>query len=297
MRSFKVNIEGNHDDTEDEGKDYENNDEVGCDLDDFESESKYENGNVLEEVVRKYRKRMKKSRMVEEVPFYVGKEINNKKEIRELVTDNAVKTRRQLRILRNESNRFKVVCLGGNPVFVSGRSNSKKDETLGFKSAHESFQESGASSSPNNSKYQRPTPTCSWKLYLSRKTKLDSWIDKTYNEEHECLQIKELDYWKLGLMGHIGHTYKKVYNNCIDPIHGREMWTSSSCPTTLLPPNYHVEVGRPKKVKKKLVDELSHKINNDGKLTREGVPSKCGICKNYGHNKRTCKGQGSSSLP
>ncbi|KAK1411708.1 hypothetical protein QVD17_38268 [Tagetes erecta] len=705
MRSFKANIEGNHDDIEDEGNDYENGDDVGCDLDDFESGSEDENGNVLEAAVRKYRKRMKKSKMVEEVPFYVGQKFNNKKEIRELVTDNAVKTRRQLHILRNESNRFRVVCLGVNPVLVSGGSNSKKDETCGFKSAHESFQEGGASSSTNKSKYQRPTPTCSWKLYLSRKSKLDSWIVKTYHEEHECLQIREVrlytvssiareieqivdsnlgiplralqdmiqkkhqvqvglqkifrakvmavnkvhgdysaqyillrDYceelrrsnpgttvkidvereanpgsatrqfrriyvcfgsmkagfkmlgreilgldgcfmkgpfpgqiltavgvdgnngiypvafaivesectsswtWFLNNLGddldlyansnftivsdrqkgvipaihnkfpaaehrhclrHIHEnmkskwrgnlykdmlwkaasvttvpqfnkqmdkikeqdpslhkwlqdmppkhwarshfsgrskcdvllnnlcevfnkqlvggrdkpiitcleyireymmrrinvvnkmiakwgkpltptatkafeqikneasqyivsfngkdkyqvtgpwnnqhvvnmetrtcscrkweltgmpckhavavnwdmvkncirvglpetwvdeaywtdTWKKVYNNCIDPIYGREMWTSSSCPTTLLPPKHHVQVGRPKKVRKKSVEELSHKINKDGKLTREGVPSKCGICKNYGHNKRTCKGQGSSSLP
>ncbi|KAK1424161.1 hypothetical protein QVD17_19480 [Tagetes erecta] len=61
--AYMVDGNGNHD-TEDEGNDYENDDDVGCDLDDFESGSEVENGNVLEAAARKYRKRMKKSKMV-----------------------------------------------------------------------------------------------------------------------------------------------------------------------------------------------------------------------------------------
>ncbi|KAJ0512140.1 putative Zinc finger, SWIM-type [Helianthus annuus] len=40
-------------------------------------------------------------------------------------------------------------------------------------------------------------------------------------------------------------TWKKVYQNVIEPIIRPEMWTPSECPTTLIPPKHHTQVGRP----------------------------------------------------
>lgn len=90
-------------------------------------------------------------------------------------------------------------------------------------------------------------------------------------------------------------TWKAVYANKINPINGREYWPKSPVPTTLLPPLHHTQVGRPKKKRKRSAGEISSQIVVGGKVTRVGKSMKCGLCKNNGHNKRSCKGQGGGS--
>ncbi|XP_022001296.1 uncharacterized protein LOC110898768 [Helianthus annuus] len=89
-------------------------------------------------------------------------------------------------------------------------------------------------------------------------------------------------------------TWKKVYENLIEPINGPEMWTPSQCPTTLIPPKHHTQVGRPKKKRKKAFceKELEQEFDKGGKMTRKGTSIKCGKCGNMGHNVMSCKGQG-----
>ncbi|XP_021984711.1 uncharacterized protein LOC110880496 [Helianthus annuus] len=79
-----------------------------------------------------------------------------------------------------------------------------------------------------------------------------------------------------------------------EPINGSEMWTPSECPTTLIPPKHHTQVGRPKKKRKKAYGEkeLEQEFDKGGKMTRKGSSIKCGKCGNMGHNVRSCKGQG-----
>ncbi|XP_021995761.2 uncharacterized protein LOC110892939 [Helianthus annuus] len=94
-------------------------------------------------------------------------------------------------------------------------------------------------------------------------------------------------------------TWKLVYECTIEPINGMDEWPKSRCPTTLLPPKHHNQIGRPKKKRKKSVEELSQtqtqtqnteaSIPEAGKLTRKGNTVTCEICKARGHNKRTCK--------
>ncbi|GKE02593.1 heat stress transcription factor B-4-like protein, partial [Tanacetum coccineum] len=85
-------------------------------------------------------------------------------------------------------------------------------------------------------------------------------------------------------------TWKKTYSHKIQPICGTKYWEKSTCPTILLPPKHHVQVGRPrKKIKRsKHKDETFVKY---GKLSRKGRTITCQSCGNTGHNKATCKGQ------
>ncbi|KAK9080063.1 hypothetical protein SSX86_001738 [Deinandra increscens subsp. villosa] len=94
-------------------------------------------------------------------------------------------------------------------------------------------------------------------------------------------------------------TWKKVYAQTIDPINGKRLWKPNECPTTLIPPKHHIQVGRPTKKRKKAADELSQSkkaaaeelsqtIGTTGKLPRRGNSVTCQICKQKGHNKRTC---------
>ncbi|XP_052622279.1 uncharacterized protein LOC111888944 [Lactuca sativa] len=84
-------------------------------------------------------------------------------------------------------------------------------------------------------------------------------------------------------------TCRAMYLNKTDPINGRSMWPKSDCPFTLTPPKHHTQVGRPKKKRRRGVDEPN---NQTTKLSRKFLAVTCSKCHNKGHNSRTCKGQG-----
>nr|KAJ0191861.1 hypothetical protein LSAT_V11C800403850 [Lactuca sativa] len=84
-------------------------------------------------------------------------------------------------------------------------------------------------------------------------------------------------------------TWRDMYLNKIDPINGRSMWPKSDCPFTLTPPKHHTQVGRPKKKRRRGVDEPNCQTT---KLSRKFLATTCLKCHNKGHNSRTCKGQG-----
>ncbi|KAL8268664.1 hypothetical protein R6Q59_002462 [Mikania micrantha] len=111
----------------DQHEDNEDEDQMECDLNDFDSDSEDEEGSLLNLAMKKFRKRKKKSNNIEEVPFYVGQSFTNKEDIKNLMKSHDVDTRRQLCIVRNEKLRFRVVCLGMNPVFVSSEVKVKSD--------------------------------------------------------------------------------------------------------------------------------------------------------------------------
>ncbi|KAJ9553175.1 hypothetical protein OSB04_017220 [Centaurea solstitialis] len=88
-------------------------------------------------------------------------------------------------------------------------------------------------------------------------------------------------------------TWKAMYSFKISPINGRALWPKSGCPTTITAPKHHVQVGRPKKKRKKSVDEVFEAAakGTKEKLRKIGKSVTCGKCKHKGHNSRSCKGQ------
>ncbi|GKD64463.1 crooked neck-like protein 1 [Tanacetum coccineum] len=86
-------------------------------------------------------------------------------------------------------------------------------------------------------------------------------------------------------------TWKETYSHKIQLICGPNYWEKSTCPTTLLPPKHHVQVGRPKKKRKRSKHE-DEPFVKDGKLSRKGRTITCQSCGNIRHNKSTCKEQG-----
>ncbi|GJT78872.1 crooked neck-like protein 1 [Tanacetum coccineum] len=86
-------------------------------------------------------------------------------------------------------------------------------------------------------------------------------------------------------------TWNETYSYKIQPICGTNYWEKSTCPTTLLSPKHYVQVGRPKKKRKRSKHE-DEPFVKDGKLSRKGRTITCQSCGNIGHNKATCKGQG-----
>nr|KAJ0219091.1 hypothetical protein LSAT_V11C300125620 [Lactuca sativa] len=82
-------------------------------------------------------------------------------------------------------------------------------------------------------------------------------------------------------------TWRAMYLNKIDPINGRSMWPKSDCQFTLTPPKHHTQVGRPKKKRRRGVDEPNSQTT---KLSRKFIAVTCSKCHNKGHNSRTCNG-------
>ena len=97
----------------------------------------------------------------------------------------------------------------------------------------------------------------------------------------------------LGYMGHtiedyVHHCYSmeslaQTYGSCVYPINGPKLWPQSDR-ETILPPKKIRQGGRPKKKRKKELNEL----NNPYKMKRRIGHVKCSQCGKVGHNKRRC---------
>ena len=79
--------------------------------------------------------------------------------------------------------------------------------------------------------------------------------------------------------------FLKIYKNVLVPINGVEMWSRSAIGLVLDLPLFTVQFGRPKKTRRRYLDEdktESHKL-------RKAVTMHCRKCGNSGHNATTCK--------
>ncbi|XP_058756260.1 uncharacterized protein LOC131629496 [Vicia villosa] len=78
-------------------------------------------------------------------------------------------------------------------------------------------------------------------------------------------------------------TYLSCYNEVVTPINGQNKWPKTDAPE-ILPPLYKRGPGRPKKLRRREVDE-----STQGRWKRTNTSHRCKICHVYGHNARTCK--------
>ncbi|KAL4582907.1 hypothetical protein LXL04_007468 [Taraxacum kok-saghyz] len=94
-------------------------------------------------------------------------------------------------------------------------------------------------------------------------------------------------------------TWIAAYSFKIGPIKGHIMWPISDCPMKITPPKHHTQPGRPKRKRRKSMEERSQRKQLHGvagtqgsgtNLTWRFIRIRCGQCKHYGHNSRTCKG-------
>lgn len=94
---------------------------------------------------------------------------------------------------------------------------------------------------------------------------------------HECYTVEQ---------------HMKSYNPSILPIVSFDQWPTIGIEPPL-PPIYKAQPGRPKKLRKRGIDETTQKESDSRKLTllkasRKGRKKKCGSCGNIGHNSRKC---------
>ena len=123
MQRFRANVDftreeldGSSDGDHDDERSEEGHEPV--DLEDFESGSD-DHSSIRDKVARKIRRRNKSAlKGPNDLPFYVGQLIVDKKKMNQMVKDYALKARRDVFILKNELLRYRVVCFGSNPPLL-----------------------------------------------------------------------------------------------------------------------------------------------------------------------------------
>jgi hypothetical protein len=79
--------------------------------------------------------------------------------------------------------------------------------------------------------------------------------------------------------------FNKIYEHCLQPVEGEEMWPVSDKPRPQAP-GYVKMPGRPKKNDRKREETEKPKCAN--KMSKHGTTISCSMCGNPGHNKSSC---------
>ncbi|XP_014503093.1 uncharacterized protein LOC106763410 [Vigna radiata var. radiata] len=101
--------------------------------------------------------------------------------------------------------------------------------------------------------------------------------------------ITAMKFLNLNAEEHIAHwftksAYEETYNSIIYPINGQHVWEITPYPD-ILPPKKREMPGRPKKKRRLQPWELK---KNDSELRKSGRKKTCDVCKELGHDKKTC---------
>ncbi|XP_050211451.1 uncharacterized protein LOC126661643 [Mercurialis annua] len=77
--------------------------------------------------------------------------------------------------------------------------------------------------------------------------------------------------------------YKSAYSFMMQPVRGRLMWPESEL-ELVIPPYYKKMPGRPKQARRRDI----HETTKTGKISRHGRVMRCKLCKEPGHNIKSC---------
>ncbi|KAJ0898585.1 hypothetical protein HanRHA438_Chr08g0358501 [Helianthus annuus] len=193
MQRFRANVDftreeldGSSDGDHDDDRSEEGH--VPVDLEDFESGSD-ENSTLRDKVARKIRRRNKSaSKGPNDLPFYIGQLIDDKKKMNQMVKDYALKARRDVFILKNELLSYRVVCFGSNPPLLGP-----------VKRKGEEGQNSKCTKVGQKYKHlkRHTKPTCPWAVHISRNTNKDKWCVKTIHNQHNCLTTRAVSLYTM----------------------------------------------------------------------------------------------------
>ncbi|KAK9067620.1 hypothetical protein SSX86_011731 [Deinandra increscens subsp. villosa] len=150
--------------------------------------------------LRMHRKKMKKQLAENDksgIGFHVGQTFGDPADLKELIKRHAVETKRDLYFLKNDRERVKVICNGGDQ-FVEATGSSKTEcgpgQTVSGSGQSVSGQKSvgdGDHSGTKKKKYfkKEHTSTCPWLLYASKGDE-GTWMIKTYKPTHTCTKTR-----------------------------------------------------------------------------------------------------------
>ncbi|KAK1433499.1 hypothetical protein QVD17_10410 [Tagetes erecta] len=107
-------------------------------------------------------------------PFYLGQVFGTKEEVKALIKENAVKTKRQIKIVKDEARRVRAVCLGDIPKY---QGNESDEANVGVGSSNTS-KDKGPNDKHLGGRGKKKDPLdhfCPWKLLVSKEKRSESW--------------------------------------------------------------------------------------------------------------------------
>ncbi|XP_035845310.1 uncharacterized protein LOC110933462 [Helianthus annuus] len=215
MKEYYAEVDADISEQYEEQVDVDEDDEQ-VDLDGFKSLIDSDGDTTLERACRSVRKDKIRSKTSGECPFYLGQSFPDKDNIKMMVKNHAIDSRRQLHITRNDNTRFRVICTGGIPKWSSCEINAGgpsqptalKGKSGNTQNATGPSQVGTTNEDVPNPKNNTP-PTCPWMLYVSKVKKAGSWVVKTLNKEHVCLNTRDVRLCTVAwLSKKIQHTVK-----------------------------------------------------------------------------------------
>ncbi|KAL4572319.1 hypothetical protein LXL04_019091 [Taraxacum kok-saghyz] len=175
MADFTLNLDGDESNTDRGDAD----EEIDEDLDvidnerwdslDEGSDDDIKRRNVLKNLAKEKRCNLGN---VHKASFYVGQKFKSKKELKDLIDDHAIQTRRNLYFEKNDKLRLRAKCRG----VVVGSLSSRVVGT----------------SKSNDKCVNSKEEGCKWALHASRTNEESDWFVKTLKDNHSCLKSRKL---------------------------------------------------------------------------------------------------------
>ncbi|GKD01234.1 mutator type transposase [Tanacetum coccineum] len=98
--------------------------------------------------------------------------------------------------------------------------------------------------------------------------------------------------WNGGFLYQVTGPYK---DQCVVNMETREIWPVVEATTVIVPPLYKPQFGKPSNKRKKSHDEIENESCSSGKFSKKDKSVRCDKCRNVGHNRKCCRGQGGAS--
>ncbi|KAK9071946.1 hypothetical protein SSX86_008377 [Deinandra increscens subsp. villosa] len=195
MRDFRFNVDENIELENQEANEQVENDPEILDNEEFDSGSASDEGETshVKRTLRQYRKAHHNTDT-----FYIGQTFGSKEEFKKLVREHGVKTRRQIRVFKDESLRVRAVCWGTIPKFddyAPSNDGGRCKKTNEVQPSNECVGSSNASKDEGplvknvggRGKKSNPEDEgCPWAVLISRKEDTETWVLKTLVDEHTC---------------------------------------------------------------------------------------------------------------
>ncbi|KAD3337182.1 hypothetical protein E3N88_32702 [Mikania micrantha] len=152
--------------------------DVGNDInDEVLDNDNFESGCESNENIGSIKKRNLKSiKRENEKYFYIGQAFGGKNEVKQMIKTHSVESRRQLKIVKDDNYRVRVICAGEMLKF-----DINEDGELVQRVETEPTEIHKGSNNPL--KY-----SCPWLLLISKDKESGSWMVKTFIEDHKCIQ-------------------------------------------------------------------------------------------------------------
>ncbi|KAK9074462.1 hypothetical protein SSX86_007060 [Deinandra increscens subsp. villosa] len=166
MRDYRVHIDEGVEDNNQKPEEVGDDDhEVEMDNELFDSERENRNNSI----------------------FYVGQSFESKKEVKELINEISVVNRRLIRVVKDERKRLRAVCWGDVLTTESKVKNSDASSSMVKDKGPTMKHLGGRGKKANPEKH-----LCPWVLLVSWNSKSETWVVRTFVDEHICNQSRDI---------------------------------------------------------------------------------------------------------